>query len=187
MSKKALFGILGVFGILVVTVIIAVVSLIGARNVAVSLEEEVKAQHTANKSNYDNMWKSFVEAAQVTDKQAEQFKEVYEGMIASRFNGDEDLLFKMVQEQNPQLSQEVYTQLQNLIVSGRKDFDNNQKKIADIIREYNTYIRKHFIMNAVFSFPVLDSEDFIVTSARTDGAFDSNQDDVIDLNGDKAE
>lgn len=185
MSKKAIFGIGGIMGIFTLIVLIAVITLIGARNTAVSLDEQVKAQHTANKSNYDNMWKSFVEATQVTEKQATQFKDVYDGMINGRYENDEDLLFKMVQEQNPQLSQEVYTQLQNLIISGRKDFDNNQKRVTDVIREYNTYIRKHFIMNAVFQFPVLDANDFIVTSERTTDAFESNQDDVIDLNGSK--
>lgn len=183
MSKKAVFGIVGFFGVLIMVLLISVVSVISARGTAVSLEEQVKAQHTSNKSNYDNMWKSFQEAAQVTDKQAKQFKEVYDGMIAGRYQNDSEVLFKMIQEQNPQLNQDVYTNLQNLIISGRKEFDNNQKKIADVIREYNTYIRKHFIMNAIFRFPTLDSEDYIVTSERTDNAYETNQDEAIDLNG----
>lgn len=183
MSKKAVFGIVGFFGIIVLGIIIAAVSIIGSRGTAVSLEEQVKAQYTSNQSNYDSMWKSFTEAAQVTDKQAAAFKDVYEEMISGRYEGDDQLLFKMIQEQNPQLNQEVYTQLQNLIIAGRKEFDNNQKKMADVIREYNTYIRKHFIMNAFFRFEELDSQDYIVTSERTENAFDSGKDGAVDLNG----
>lgn len=185
MSKKVLFGVIGVLGIFVLVLIIGALSLLGSRAEAVKLDELTKAQITTNQSNFDNMWKSFVEASQVTDKQATAFKEVYEDMITGRYEGDEDVLFKMVQEQNPQLNQDVYTQLQNLIIAGRKEFDNNQKKLADIIREYNTHIRNHFIMNAIFRFPELNSQDFIVTSDRTENAFESGKDDAIDLNGEK--
>lgn len=181
MKKGWLIG-LGVVGFGFVIVVISLLSVWSHRNTAVALEEQIKAQHVANKSNYDNMWKSFKEAAQVTDKQADQFKDVYNDMIAGRYQGDDQVLFKMIQEQNPSLGTEVYTQLQNLIIAGRKEFDNNQKKIADIIREYNTYIRKHIIMNAIFNFKALDANDYIVTSERTEKAFDSGKDDSINLN-----
>lgn len=103
-------------------------------------------------------------------------------MISGRYKGDNSLLMKAVQEQNPQMSQEVYSKLQNLIVSGRQDFDHQQSELTDIIREYNTYIRQHFIMNTLFNFKVLDANNFIVTSQRTTNAFSTGQDDTIDLN-----
>src|SRR6185312_4205721 len=116
---------------LVVTVITASV-LWGQYKTIVSMEERVTAQHVSNQSNYDNMWKKFVEMTQVTELQAEQFKDVYVGLIEGRYQ-DQELLFKFVTESNPQLGTEVYTQLQREISAGRQQFDNNQKKIADII------------------------------------------------------
>ena len=63
----------------------------------------------------------------------------------------------------------------------RKTLDNNQKKLADIIREYNTYIRKHFITAAILNKDPVNAEDFIVTSERTDAAFDSGQDEEVKM------
>ena len=180
--SKGLIAVLGFFGFVILVGIISVSTLFHFRSTAITLEEQVKAQHTANKSNYDNMWKSFKESAQVTDKQAEQFKSVYNDMISGRYENDSQVLMKMVQEQNPQLDASVYTKLQNQIIAGRKEFDNNQKKIADIIREYNTYVRKHFISNAIFRFETKNADDYIVTSEKTQKAFDSGKDDAIDLN-----
>lgn len=180
--KKVLIGSLVGVVVLILIAVISMSTIWSHRNTAVSLDEQIKAQHVANKSNYDNMWKSFKEAAQVSDKQAEQFKDVFAEVMKERNGNKDNLLMEAVQEQNPNMSTEVYTHLQNMIKSGRTEFDNNQKKIADIIREYNTFIRKCVIMNAIFRFDILDANDYIVTSEKTEKAFKTGKDDAIDLN-----
>lgn len=152
------------------------------RNTAVALEERIEAQYTANKSNYDSMWKTVVEMTQVTDKQAEHFKDVYLEIIGGRYE-DTKLLFKSIKEQNPQLNTDIYIELQREISAGRKVFDNNQKNIADIIREYNIYVKKHIIMSFLTGRQPKNMEDYIVTSKRTSEAFESKKDDVINING----
>lgn len=142
--KRGLIITLGIVGSLLLILFISVGILWRHRNTAVALEERIDAQYVANQSNYDNMWKKFVEMTQVTEIQAEQFKDVYMDLISGRYENNQ-VLFKMVQEQNPQLDTNVYAQLQREISAGRSTFDNNQKKITDMVREYNTYIRKHFI------------------------------------------
>ena len=57
----------------------------GQRTTAVKLENRIKGQYLANQSEYDNMWKKFVEIAQVTEMQAEHFKDVYTDLIADKF------------------------------------------------------------------------------------------------------
>jgi hypothetical protein len=183
-SKMILIGCLGVFGFVALVAVIFVSMLLGFRSDAVSLQNRVEAQHVSNKSNYDSMWKKFKEMTQVTELQAEQFKDVYTGLIQGR-NQDSGLLFKMVQEQNPTLSPEVYNNLQREIASSRNVFDNNQNKVIDIIREYNTRIETGtgFIFNVFFSFKHLDANQFIITSDRTQDAFTNKKDDVINLKG----
>lgn len=178
--KKALMAMGLGLGIVIIAVLIGGGTLWSHRNTAVELEETIKAQYTANQSNYDAMWKSLKEMTQVTELQAEQFKDVYTDLITGR-NQDTGLLFKAIQEQNPQLDTTVYTEIQREISSNRKVFDNNQKKIADIIREYNTYIKKHPIMAALTSRTEIDSSDYIVTSDKTDKAFFTGKDDEINL------
>ena len=152
------------------------------RNTAVSLEERIDAKHTSNKSDYDNMWKKFVELTQVSELQADHYKEIYSGLIQGRYE-DPNLLFKMVREDNPKLDGGVYTQIQREISAGRNQFNNNQSSLADMIREYNTFIRQKIIMTAITGRVKLDADKYIVTSERTSKAFDSGKDDVINLRG----
>lgn len=178
--KKGTIITLSIIAVFILTIIVSAATILSHRNTIVSLEERVNAQYVSNQSNYDNMWKKFKEMTQVTDIQAEQIKDVYTGIISGRYE-DPNLLFKMVQEQNPHLDTNVYTQLQREISAGRSQFDNNQKQIADIVREYNTYVRVHFITSAIIGAEQMDANKFIVTSEQTQNAFTENKDDVIDL------
>ena len=169
----------------IVLVVVAIVLLsIGCtmwsqRNTAVKLENRVQAQYKDNQNTYDNMWKKFKELTQVTDLQAKQFKDVYMDLISGR-NQDENLLFKSVQESNPQLSTDVYIQLQREISAGRETFKNSQTKLLDIIREYNDYVQTKMFMIILGKKP-LDMDEYIVTSDRTDDAFNEKKDDQINL------
>ncbi|MEC0230376.1 hypothetical protein [Paenibacillus alba] len=181
-NKNSIFviGCLGFIGVILVIAIISAAMLWGHRNTAIALDEKIKAQHVSNKSNYDNMWKRFKEMAQVTDMQADDIKKVYTDLIAGRYN-DTGALFKIVQEQNPQMNKDLYAKLQNEISAGRTEFDRNQKKIADLVREYNTHIRKHVLMNSIFHFETMDANKFIITSERTSDAYQTGKDDEVKL------
>lgn len=180
--KKVTSIIVGVLGTVAIGAMIFGGSIWGNRNDIVSVDETIKSQLVANKSNYDNMWKRFVEEAQVTDKQAKQFKETYEGIISGRYGNDKNVILKLVQESNPQLNQETYVQLQRDISAARISFDNNQKSIADMVGEYNRLVRKHVVTTYIFGFKTKDANEFIVTSDRTDDAFTNKKDDAIKLN-----
>ncbi|MGO4497710.1 hypothetical protein AB4114_17675 [Paenibacillus sp. 2RAB27] len=173
-------GCLGFIGIMVLIAIITAVVVWGQRGTAIALDEKIKSQHVANKSNYDNMWKRFKEMAQVTDMQADDIKKVYTDLIAGRYTNTQ-ALFQTIQEQNPQMSSTLYTKLQNEVSSARTEFDRNQKKIADQVREYNTHIRKHVLMNAIFHFETMDAEKFIITSDRTSDAYQTGKDNEVKL------
>ncbi|MEM4994857.1 hypothetical protein WKH56_20045 [Priestia sp. SB1] len=185
MKNKILISLL----VIVVVGVIVAVSLAGLvwsqRGEAVTLETQIEAQLKSNESNYDAMWKRFTEMTQVTDLQAEQMKDTYTDLISGRYE-DSDLLFKMVQEQNPQLNGEVYTKLQNEISAGRIEFDRNQKKILDMIAEYNRLVQhRGIIMAAITQRKPMNSDSFIVTSDKSEKAFEEGKDDTIDLKGDK--
>lgn len=166
--------------IILVLGIFAVGSIWSHRNTMVELNERINAQYSTNKSSYDNMWKKFREMTQVTDLQAEKIKDVYKDLIAGRYQ-DPNLLFKMVQENNPQLDQSTFTNLQNEIASSRNSFNNNQEQITDIIREYNVYIQHKPITAKIFGYTERNTNDFITTSDSTEKAFDTKKDDEIKL------
>ncbi|MCU7667348.1 hypothetical protein [Bacillus thuringiensis] len=183
MLKKVLIGCAGVFGFLLLTAIISFSSIWTHRNEVVALEEGIKSQHVANKSDYDKMWKTFKEMAQVTDMQTDDIKKVYTDIITGRYDKDENVLVKMVQENNPQLNTGVYSKLQTQIAASREQFSNNQTKIADKVREYNTAVRKYVIMNALFRFEELDANKYVVTSERTEKTFETGKDNEINIKG----
>jgi hypothetical protein len=87
----------------------------------------------------------------------------------------------MVSEDNPDLDNGVYTQLQQAIEAGRNSFKNDQDKILDIIREYNSSIRKWIIMTSLTGRERIDENQYIITSEETDNAFKDKKADVIDL------
>ncbi|WP_207731546.1 hypothetical protein [Clostridium botulinum] len=176
MKKTISFILLSVF----IIILIFGGTILSHRSHMVALEERVNAQYSDNKSSYDNMWKKFKEATQITDIQAEKMKDVYKDIITGRYN-DTKLLFKAVKEDNPKLDQSTFTNLQNEIMSSRNAFNNNQKQMSDIIREYNTYVRKNFITATLLNYRTKDMKDFITTSEKTEKAFDTKKDDEIKL------
>lgn len=153
------------------------------RSMAVKLENKIEAQYTSNKSNYDKMWKKLVEMTQVTELQANQFKDVYTGLITGRYQ-DTGLLMKAIKEENPKLDTAVYTQIQREIAAGRNEFDNNQKKVIDITKEYNDIVDNNLVL-MLMGKKHIDPNQFIVTSERTSNAFDTKKDEVIDITGKK--
>lgn len=183
MKKSGIIA-LGVVGVLILILGAFGFTMFSQRNVAVSLEENIQAQYVSNKSNYDSMVKSAKEMVQVTDMYADDFEKIYKGLIEGR-NQDTGLLFKLVQESNPNLDPTVYTNLQRELSANRKVFDKNQSMIADKIREYNTYIKKKIIMSAITNRKPMDAQEFIITSVSTEEAFDKGTADEIDLRGDK--
>lgn len=180
---KAMKIVGGVIGVILLLVVIGMGSLFSHYKTAEKMINGIEAQHVANKSNYDNMWKSFQETAQAANMQADNYKELFDGVISGRYE-DSNPLFSMIQEDNPTLDGGVYIQLQQVIESGRKTFDDNQKKITDKVREYNNFLVGKFILVAIRGYDEMDANDFIVTSVRTEKAFVEGKDDVIDLNGD---
>lgn len=180
-KNKLVIGILVVVGFLLLASVITAATLWGQRGEMVAMENQIDAQYDANKSNYDKMWKTFKEMTQVTELQAEQFKDVYTDLISGRYE-DSAPLFSAIQEANPSLGIEVYTTLQRQIAADRAVFDNNQKKILDIINQYNTFVEHEAIIVAMLTNrEPMKGSDFIITSERTEKTFESGQDDEIDL------
>lgn len=182
--KKRLTITLSILGFVAVTGVYSASTLWRHRNVAVDLEEQINAQYNVNQSNYDNMWKRFKEITQISDIQAEKFKYVYQGLIEGRYK-DEKLIFKSIQENNPQLDTKLYSDLQREVAASRREFANDQQKEIDVIREYNTYIRKYPIMTYITHREKIDETKYYITSNKTQDAFKNKKDDAIDLREDK--
>jgi hypothetical protein len=184
--SKALIAVLATFGVGIVMLIVVVTTVIGAQNSLVTMEEGVSAQYADNQNNYDNMFKKFQEAAQVPAMYTEDLQKVYSSAIKSRY-GEEGskALFQFIKEQNPNFDAGLYKNLQAMIEAGRNSFQSAQTTLLDKCRIYKTELRvwPNSFLASFLGFPKVDLEKVctVVTSDRTQNAFDTKKDEAIKL------
>lgn len=176
-------------GFLVMVVIVgavAIMSAIGIYNNCINQEAGLEAQYKQNQNNYDNFYKKVVETVGVTDKYATDFKKIYDGVMEGRYGEDgSKAMFQMITEQNPQMDQSLYKQVQQIIESGRESFSADQKSLLDKKRVYESYIQQipGGLIAKAMGFPKKDISKFdIVTSDRTEKAFETKKDEPINVN-----
>lgn len=153
------------------------------RSSANRMEKNVVYQYEQNKNNYDKMWKTFKETAQVTDMYAGDVQKLFSQVIEGRKGSDQEL-FRMIKESNPTLDASIYKRLQEVIEAGRSDFEENQKMLLDKKKQYATFLDEipEGPIASFFGFPKVDLNQFqIVTSDRTEGTFKSGKDDEVKL------
>ena len=177
--------------ILVGTLLLGVMSIgmvvmygFGVRSTLNTMEKNVVYQYEQNKNNYDKMWKTFKEAAQVNDMYVQDIEKVFKSAIQSRYANSTNVVFQMVKESNPNFDASLYKRLQEIIEGGRADFEENQKLLLDKKKQYDTILNNYpekFVAD-FFGYPKIKLADYgIVTSEKTDGTFKSGKDDEIKL------
>lgn len=175
----------GLFAILLVLAIVVVIAFISFNNTAVRSENGIVAQYEQNKNNYDNFFKQLKEAAQVPDMYVQDLRKVWDDAMRGRYGADgSKAVFQWIQEQNPQVSPELYLKLQTIIVAGRNRFEADQKMLIDKQREYANF-RGTFpnsVFASVLGFPKIDLLKYgIVTSDETEGIFESKKGNPIKI------
>jgi hypothetical protein len=159
--------------------------LVGTRNEFIQLEQGVVAQYDQNRNNYDNFVKSVVEVAQVPAMYTEALKKVALAAIQGRYGEKgSQAVFQWIKEQNPTVDVAVFTKVQQVIEAGRLSFETNQKTLIDKKRVYQVQLQQFpgSLVAGLFGFPRIDLSKFdIVTSDRTERAFETKKDEAIRL------
>jgi len=181
MKKFAIFAVIGLA--IFVALIIAIGGwTLGVLNNEAKLEQLVKAKQVDNQNEYDNCWKSISQTAQVSEMQAKALTDIvvkYAGARGSINGGGCMIDARQVHEVVPSLDGQMFTNLMNTISSKRDGFALRQKELLDINREHNTmfHVQPQGIVLSIFGRK--ETEVKIVTSARTERAFDSGKDDDV--------
>ena len=166
-------------------IVIGAGSFVGVYNTCVEQETSIGAQYKQNQNNYDNFFKSVMETAQVATKYSADLKKVFDRAMTGRYgaNGSK-ATWAWIQEHNPTLDVNVYTKIQQIIESGRANFETNQKLLIDKKAVYNLTLTR-FPTNLVagaMGFPKIDLTKMdIVTSDDTQKAFDTKKADAIKI------
>lgn len=151
-----------------------------ATNKEARLREVVYAEQTVCKNHFDKMWKILQEQADVASEYKDAFIEVFPAIMEERYgNKDSGALLNFVRESNPNFDISLYSNLQKSIASERTEFAMHQDKLIDKNREHRTLLRTK---PSSFFFSESDTIHItIVTSARTNEAFTTGEDNDVDL------
>ena len=156
---------------------------VGARNTEAALRATHQAVQKGNTVDYDAMWKIISQTAQVPKQYSEDFKNAYSSILASGGPANQSTvknLFAVASGMKvPELDSSLYRKVQDVIESERTKFANAQKQLLDIEREH-TKLRTTFPSN-LFVGDVKPLESKLVTSTKTDKAFETGKDDETDL------
>jgi hypothetical protein len=158
---------------------------VSIRNEEASLRAQFAAVQSANTVDYDAMWKIIGQTAQVPAQYSKDFRDAYTSILSGNGaadNGTVRNLFAVAAGMRPpQLDPSIYRKVQDVIESERTKFANAQKQLLDIKREHDR-LRTTF-PGSMFVGAAAPLEAKLVTSSRTEKAFDSGKDDDTDLFG----
>ncbi len=182
MSKGLIIS-LGILGVLVVTAIICGSYFVSTMNSEVGLRNTISAKMQDNESEFDNMFKKISQVAQVSSKQMESLKSVFNEHATARSGkgGQGGTIMTWIQESVPDVDTQVFTNLQNISTSSRERWTMRQKDLIDFKREHDNLLDK-FPSNLVCS--MLGKEKIeiqIITSTRAKEAMKTGKDDNIEV------
>jgi hypothetical protein len=166
--------------VILLPIIIIVFVTVSKLNSETVLANQVKAQQVVNQTVFDNTWKIIQEQAGVADKYKDAFAEIYPKLMDARYDKGGDLM-KWVQESNPNFDIKLYDKLMSSIELQRTKFTEAQKQLIDFNREHDVMLESipwGIIMKALGRQKI---EIKIVTSTRTEKAFETGKDDKLNI------
>ena len=136
-----------------------------------------KAAQLNSQIVFDNTWKKISGQAGVAAEYKSSFKEVYVEIMDARYKNDagagQQTLMKWITESNPEFDASLFKTVMNTIEGSRNEFTMEQKKLIDIDRELKTM--KVTFPNSLVLGNKPDLEIKLVTSAKTEAAFETGQ------------
>jgi len=133
-------------------------------------------------SQYQNL---IFEAAQVPEMQRDDLREVITAALEGRYgeNGSQ-AVFQAIAEDNPNIDSTVYVKLQQLMESGRKDFQREQTRMIDAVRDYKIKLGNMpsgFFLN-MMGYPKINLENYrAVSTERVRNMFETGTEEHLKL------
>ena len=143
------------------------------------LRTDVLDQERKIEANYDKMWKTISQQAQVLDKYADDFKEIYKGMMTGRYgDGGSKAMWQWLKEHNPEIDASIYKKIMTTVEATRTSFEREQRRLSEMaashMKLYVTKPAKWFVNGE----PV---EIQIVSSKKTKKVMETGEENDVDL------
>ena len=175
-----------VLAILGIIIAVPIVSYITASNAGNRAEQRVAAFREDNENVLAQYMQKVKEAAQVPAMQRDDLIAVFTGANESRYGKTGSAaVMQWIQEQNPNLDQATYVQIQRIIEAGRTEFRTAQTRLVDSKRAFRTQLgtvwRGFWLRTAGYptiriGYPIGTPDDYpIVSIEAASGAFKSGR------------
>lgn len=149
-------------------------------NQEVALRNQIMAQQRNTEQIFDKTWKVLQQTAGVADEYRDAFQKVYPDLMEGRYgNARGGALLSFVRESNPTFSTALYEKLASQIEAMRSEFAREQTQLLDMQREHRNLIQQ--LPGAIFLVGRQPIEVKLVTSGRTERAFETGREDDVDL------
>jgi hypothetical protein len=166
--------------ILLLTVVIGGI-LVSQYNGAATLKNQYEMKVKDNSSEMDNMWKKISQVCQLPEAKKNAFKEIFTSYAQARTPEDGGKMMLWIKESAPNLDLNIYDNAQNIIVSSRDSWTMRQKELVGVAEEFNRRLSVFpgNVVLGMFGFQKIDPK--VITSTRTEKAFETGKDDDTDL------
>ena len=152
----------------------------GYNNKEIALRTQAEAQRGKVEGVHDKMWKVLQQKAQVSNEYKDAFTEIYPAIMEGRYSGNGDgSLMKWVTEQNPNFDTSLYKDLMQSIEVLRTEFQKNQERMLDIVREHQVHIS--IFPNRLFISNKTPIEYTVVSSSKSKMVMETGLDDDVKL------
>lgn len=173
MNKTLVVGLVGaaVLGILALVIGGSYVSAFNRGNV---MEQQIKAQYEQNQNVLAQYGQKVQEIASVPAMYRDDLKEVVTAAMQGRYGADgSKAVFQWIKEHNVNFDSTLYTKIQQTIEAGRNQFQNEQEKLIDIKRQYETQLGYFWggMWLRIAGYPKINLADYKVV--KTDAAVEA--------------
>lgn len=143
------------------------------------LEQTLKATYDNNENILAQYGNKVLESSQVTTMNRDDVIATVRAAVEGRYGAEgSKAVFQMITESNPTVDPLLYRKLQQIIESGRDEFKNNQSRLIDVKRSYETALGsfpKGFIMR-MLGYPRIDLDKYrFITTDAAQGAFQTGK------------
>lgn len=185
----------------------------GVQKDMVAKETALSAQYSDNQNNLSSYISTIKESLGVADRASDALDEVLSDAVKGRYEGDSTAnpsggaMFSAIVEAYPDLNQQQinYQAVQKAIFDGRESYKNQQTRLLDMLRAYETWkesglIHRQFVSmigapsdnlragigdDVVYGQAALDRMYKIVLAGAAKDAYESGEMDPMDLNPDE--
>jgi hypothetical protein len=152
-----------------------------ARNREVSLRNQIAVKDTVVESSFDTAYKVVAQSNENASAYKEEFRQVYDQIIAGRYSNGGGQVAQFIAESNPEFSPQLRQKLAQVIEAQRLSVKQTQDERNDLVGQYNAMLQT--FPTSLFLAGKKEIPLNVISSTRTKGVIDSGVEDNISLSG----